>query len=375
MTTNAAVPSIHISIGIMAYNEERSILTTLESLFRQSLFERLRASNRRCEIICLANGCTDRTVEVAGEYFHRMEREHPHAAGFAARVVDIREPGRNNAWNRFVHEYSAPSAAFLCLMDADIIFLNPDTLHRLASALERDTYARVASGRARKDLEFKERRSLLERLSLATSAMTGTIEGGFTGQLHCLRSEVVRNLRLPRDLGATEDGFLKAAVCTDCFTATSDPRRVAAVPGAEHLYEAYVLPSEILNNQKRQMIGQAIVYVLEQYIRGLPVGDRRALGETIRRLELRDPEWLQRLVERRLRRVRVFWRLFPGLLGFRFQRLAKLRGTARLTHLPAACLGFGVTLVASWRAFRHLRRGSTQFWPKATRGALLSAGR
>ena len=49
----------------MAWNEEASIGPMLGSLFRQSIFQRLAERGPGCEVICLANGCTDRTVAVA----------------------------------------------------------------------------------------------------------------------------------------------------------------------------------------------------------------------------------------------------------------------------------------------------------------------
>jgi hypothetical protein len=164
--TNAA--PICLSLGMMAWNEEDSIRPTLESLFQQTIFERLARRGERCEILVLANGCTDRTVAVAQEICTRMEQTHPWAAGFAARVIDTPEAGRNNAWNRH------------------------------------------------------------------------------------------------------------------------------------------------------------------------------------------------------------FWQLFPGLVTFRFRRLWKLRGLKRLTHLPAACAGFVVTMLACARAHRALRNGTTQYWPKPMRETILS---
>src|SRR4051812_47872191 len=98
---------ITLSIGVMAWNEEDSICTTLTSLFQQSVFARLAARGDRCEVIVLANGCTDATVPLAQDFLAKMEREHPFAATFSARVMDLPEPGRNHTWNRFVHEFSA----------------------------------------------------------------------------------------------------------------------------------------------------------------------------------------------------------------------------------------------------------------------------
>ena len=68
-STSASANATSISIGIIAWNEEKAIRSTLESLFQQSLFDRLGRDAVRCEIICLANDCTDRTAAIAAEIF------------------------------------------------------------------------------------------------------------------------------------------------------------------------------------------------------------------------------------------------------------------------------------------------------------------
>lgn len=361
-----------LSIGIMAWNEEDSIRTTLESLFRQSVFERLSARHQQCEIIVVANACTDRTVAVTREFFERMEREHDWSDAFTARVIDIPEPGKANAWNRFIHEFSAVETRFLCSMDADIVFHHRDTIFSLMAILERKPHVPASTGRQCKDLIFKERKTLRERISLATSSMGGGEQGKICGQLYCLRAPVARNLFIPRDLGATEDGFIKEIVCTDFLTRESDPARVALAPDAAHIFEAYVNPRDVLNNQKRQMIGQTAVHVLIEYLKTLSWNDRVNLADTLRRHESRDPDWLKKLIAAHLRRNRFFWQLFPGIVTFRFKRLWKMRGLGKVTHLPAACAGFAVTAVACARAHRTMRKGMTHYWPKASRQTILS---
>jgi len=357
----------------MAWNEENSIRATLESLFRQTVFEKLGTRHRRCEIICIANGCTDRTVEVAREMFNRLVQDHPHGDFISARVVEIEEPGRSNAWNRFVHDLSAPEAKFICLMDADILFRERSTLISLVETLEVDVHAWVSAGRHYKDIYFKEHKTWRDRISLATSAMTGTIAGGFSGQLYCLRASVVRNIRLPRDLAANDDGFLKAVICTDFLTGELDNTRIAQASEAAIVYEAYVSLRDVMNNQKRQMIGQTTVYVLLEYLKSLPIDARRRLADTIKSTERRDPEWFRKLNERHIGTTRFFWQIFPGILTFRFKRLGKLTGFKKITHAPAALVGFLVTLISCWRAFRYLKSDTSPYWPKPTRQSLFNA--
>jgi hypothetical protein len=218
-----------------------------------------------------------------------------------------------------------------------------------------------------KNLADPKRPTLREKLSQATSDMTGTIVGRLNGMLYCLRTDIARNLYLPRDVLANDDGFFKAAICSDFFRAPVDPSKVVSVREATHLYEPYLSLHDVLNNQKRQMIGQATVYVIVEYLYTLPEADRANLAATLQRLEARDPDWLKKLINVHLAHTRYFWRLIPGILSFRWQRLARLRGVQRLTHFPAAAVGFAVTLIACWQASRFLRRGVSNYWPKTVR--------
>lgn len=351
----------------MAWNEEASIGPMLLSLFEQSIFAHLAARGERCEVVCLANGCTDRTVAVAAEIFARMERNHPARPGFTARVEDIKAPGRNNAWNRFVHEFSARETRFICLMDADIAFDRANTLRLVLTELEQHPHLGGASDTPVKRLAHATRPTLRERLSVATSEMTGTIAGRLNGMLYCLRADVARNLYLPRDVLANDDGFFKAAICTNFFQTPLDSTKVVSVRDATHLYDPYLSWREVLNNQKRQMIGQATVHVVIEYLMTLPAAERAQLAPTLRRLEVQDPDWLKKMIDAHVARTRWFWRLFPGILGFRWRRLGQMHGVKRLTHFPAALAGFIVTLVACAQAARFLRRGVTNYWPKLAR--------
>ncbi len=362
-----------LSIGIMAWNEADALPATLASLFRQTVFARLAARHESAEVIVVANACTDRTAAVARACFARLAQGPGGAEGCHGRVIEIPEAGKANAWNRFIHEFSAVETRAIVSMDADIVFHHRDTIFNLMTVLERRPEVPAATGRQCKDLLFKERKTLRERLSLAATAMGGGEAGKICGQLHCLRADVARNLYLPRDLGATEDGFIKEMVCTDFLTRPADPGRIVLAPDAAHIFEAYVNLGDVLNNQKRQMLGQTTVHVLVEYLKSLPREERSRLAATLRRLEAADPDWLKRLIAAHLRRRRFFWQIFPGILTFRFQRLLRQPGLGKLTRAPAALAGFVVTLVACARASRALRAGLTQYWPKANRQSLAVA--
>jgi glycosyltransferase involved in cell wall biosynthesis len=364
-----------VSIGIIAWNEEQGIGAMLESVFQQTLFAELARRGRHCEILCVTNGCTDRTPEVVAEIFARKSREHPEAANFSCRVMNVSQRGKINSWNRFVHTFSARDAKYLFLMDADILIHPRETLWNMVNTLEKNLEASVSVDLPRKDIAFKPRKTFWERMSLGASQMTGSASAQLCGQLYCIRAEVARNIYLPKDLCACDDGFIKALVCTDFLTHQVWPWRIVAAPDAAHTFEAYVSPAGILKNQKRQMIGQTIVHVLvDNYLNKLPVVQRTKLADALSAKEQADPDWLKRLISEHLRRTRFWWRLYPGLLSHRFKRLTALGWFKRIACFPAALAGFFVALVSSFMAYKSLKKGATDYWPRAERGRLKEFG-
>ncbi len=352
-----------LSIGILAWNEEEAIEAMLASLFEQSLFSELSKGKLKVEIICVANGCTDKTAAIAARVLAETGRCHPFREVFSARTVEIKERGKIQAWNLFVHRLSAKEARFLLLMDGDIVIHRPNTLWNMYLALADNPEASVAVDQPIKDIALQPKKSLLEKISLGSSEMTRTAPAQLSGQLYCIKASVARNIYLPRDL-LTEDGFIKAVVCTDFLTRAISPGRIQLAKDAAHIFQAYTAIPDILKNQKRQMIAQTMVHLLvDRYLKNLPLVERLNLAQTLKEEESADPLWLKRLIAEHLRRTKHFWRLFPGLLTFRFERLGKLEGAKKVTQFPAALAGFLITLVACWQAHRFLKQGCTDYWP------------
>src|SRR5262245_48093580 len=117
-----------VSIGVRAWNEESVIRRTLECIFQQTLFSELLRRGEICEVVCIPNGCTDRTAEIAAQVFAEQAKSHPAAAALVCRVAEIKEAGRNHTWNAYVHSLSDPAAEFLFIMDSDLLFPQRDTL-------------------------------------------------------------------------------------------------------------------------------------------------------------------------------------------------------------------------------------------------------
>jgi hypothetical protein len=244
-------------------------------------------------------------------------------------------------------------------------------MENMLATLDADPEATVAVDVPCKHLAHKRNRSFSDKLSLGASRMTLAADGQLCGQLYCIRAEVARRMYLPRGLSACEDGLIKTFVCTDFLAHPAWSKRIRVAPNAEHTFEAYTSARAILKNQKRQIIGQTMVHVLvDRYLSSYPAADRQDLGAFLRAKDEADPIWLKRLIRDHLQHTRCFWHLYPGLLGNRFRRLRNLPPVQRLACLPAAIAGSCATLAASFLAYRSLKSGCMDYWPKAQRAGL-----
>jgi hypothetical protein len=343
---------VALSIGILACNEEGSIEPMLSSLFRQTVFGRLAERAQLCEILVLANSCTDRTATVARDFFGRMRSEHAGAGAWSAQVIELADGGRNRAWNRFVHEFSALEATYLASIHANILLHHRDALFSLVSALERRTHVNVASGRRCEDVLFKERKTFWERLAMASVPADGNSGGQVNGELVCLRAQVARRIHLPAGLDGGFDRFVTHVVGTDFFSSRFDPTRLALPPNAAHICVAHVNPREVLECRKRRMIGETAAQVLIGYLQGRSVRERSRLLETLRSHEAMDPSWLGKLIAGHVRRRSYFAQLCSGALRM---RRSTLSGWRRVRQIPEACTGFMLSVIACVRAHRFLR--------------------
>src|ERR1041385_6548271 len=281
----------YISIGIIAWNEQEAIVPMLNSLLAQTVFVELAKRGLGCELFCIANGCTDRTAAVASDIFERQARESSQREVLSCEVVELAERGKLKAWNQFVHRLSHREARFLFLMDADIILHHKATLQNMLVALEQDKDVHVVTDSPRKQLSFKSPQSLTDKLSLRASEITTASSAQLCAQLYAIRSEIARNIYLPKDLTACEDGFIKHLVCTNFLTTKALPERIFQVPEAEHTFEAYTSPFAIFKNQKRQIIGQTIVHLLiDKYLPSLAMEQRHELAVSLKELDRSDSD-------------------------------------------------------------------------------------
>lgn len=202
-----------VVVFILAHNEADSIGETLASLPSA-------CSRRDFRAVVVANGCTDRTVDIARAL--KLPRG-------TVEVIDLKVGDKCNAWNHAIH-HSGLSAAHYVFMDGDVR-ASPNSIDELLRSLERDPKALAATGLPGTGRTREQFRAAARD------------EGGIAGNLYSLRASFVDRLRSSRvslPVGFVgDDSVIGALVMWDL-----DPRgawikeRIAVCEGAEFEFES-----------------------------------------------------------------------------------------------------------------------------------------
>lgn len=344
-----------ISVGILAWNEERVIEGTLRSLLGQSalLGTSNELANCQWEIVVVANGCTDKTSEVSRKVLSELISKIGRSISWSVR--DLQERGKSNAWNRFVHEYSSQQADLIAMLDADITFGQPDTLARTVLSLLADPRAVAAVDLPLKDALKKQRMSLIERISVVSSYGVARMRPALCGQFFVARGTVLRRVWMPKGL-PVEDGFLGAMLVTNCLLDAEDHNRIIRAAGATHYYETITSFRQIFRHELRLVIGTALnCYLLWDFLRFAtdPSGD--GAGDLVRRQLERDPMWYEKLMANSIRN-HGWWVIPRGMLFRRFSGHPRLGPLGCMKWLVGATVGLlfdvPVFLAANYRLKR-----------------------
>jgi len=345
-----------ISIGILAWNEERTIADTIASVANQTLFN---DGREPAELICVANGCTDDTAEVARRALTDWFA-HCDPSRVITRVEEVPERGKENAWNQFVHHLSTPDARQLILMDGDVRCGSPETFQRLVEGLDSDRGAHVAGAASTKKRQKGSPVPLAGQLSQAASRLRRGNRGHFAGGMYCIRADIARRFGLPGVL-LGEDAFLRAMVTTDLFTHPTDPRRVVGPSGASFEFEPYLTPHGVTRNLRRRLIGLTINAILYSAF-WTHCDPQRDAGVVMAEWDSSDPQWSQRLVRDAIR-ARGRWVIPWGIIT---RHLRMLRGHSppeRIVMAPVAALATLLNMYVAIGANHALRTGhARELW-------------
>lgn len=347
-----------ISIGILAWNEADVIEATLASLFEQTALQ-ASAGNviaAAWEVVVVPNGCSDDTAGCANRALERL------VAGtgrndIAWAVHELSEAGKSNAWNCFVHDLSSPQAELIIMLDADIAFGEAETIANSVAALLADPHAVVAVDQPLKDAVRKPRKTLLERISIATSQASSGGPPAIAGSFYCARASALRQIWMPKGLPG-EDGFLRAMIATDCFRKPADDRRIIRAPQASHYFETLTSPRAMFRHEVRLIIGTVLnCYLTWDMLHFATDPEGPGAGVLIRNRMARDPNWYPTLIDNAIRN-HGWWVLPRGMLFRRFSGARRNHGMRQIKWLVIAAAGFLFDLPVFLAANRKLKRGN-----------------
>jgi glycosyltransferase involved in cell wall biosynthesis len=342
-----------ITLGMLAWNEAGTIGGTIASIFEQTLITSAEKKGTQVEILCIPNGCTDATPALAEAALRRCHRENPSAV-VSWRVIELKEPGKTNAWMRLMHEFSDPCADFVIMVDADIQFLDPDALLSLVDGLTTHPAALVASGVPVKDLALKPRKTLFDRLSVSATEMTRTVSFTYiVGMLYCARGDFIRRIHMPRGM-IGEDAFLMRMTVTNLFTSAPAFNRVIHPKQARFLFEAYKNPGVLFRQHKRRAVTRIINKILFDYLeKNRGAGDA---GQLIEKNNSENPLWYQELIQKEVQ-GRGRWVVGLDFLSNRVFQIKRLGFRRAIPNLPAAIIGGIEDIFVYAAANRALKNG------------------
>jgi glycosyltransferase involved in cell wall biosynthesis len=339
---------LRVATCILAKNEAATIKVLIAQMVRQSLFHR---PDLTIDVHLVANGCTDDTAAqataVAAEFEGTNARLYVH---------DLAKGGKSRSWNKAVHELIEPGADYLLFLDSDITLINDRILEDLLATLEEAPQAKACSGYPIKDIENKQRKTVLDHFSLTVSRQN-PVDGVINGSLYLTRAGELRDVWLP-DETPCEDGFLNAMLATAGFTQAPEATRVIAMNRPTHYYRAHS-SSEFILHERRIIVGTMINRWIFEHLWSLRLHE--PAGKLIRQLNREKPNWVDLLVAERV--SRKAWVVSNDIL---FGRLS-LRGREASWKLPlqlaAGVLATMLTIAPATAANRRLKQfGAAATW-------------
>ena len=341
-----------ISIGILAYNEAAHIGRALQTLFMQDAFEKY-----SIEVIVVPNGCTDDTAALARQCL--MDHQHVWSARGSAKVQALAKAGKANAWNFFVHELSAAQASILFLMDADIEFLQSDSISSMIVTLKTNSDAIVCVDRPIKDIEHKADRTFFQRLLLAATPEIDPTNVPLCGQLYCALSEQLRLITLPSEI-TIEDGFLRALLLTDGFTEVENRKRIVWAQHAAHKFYSASSLLELFKHEKWIVTGSIVNMMLFKRFGAECTSGCNAMT-VMKGWQDRDQNWLPKYISSEVHQRG--WRILPRFWWTRrWTCLNGLSLAGKLRRLPVVALATIIDITIFGAAIRDVRKGRAFYY-------------
>ncbi|MFA6174904.1 MAG: glycosyltransferase family A protein [Kiritimatiellales bacterium] len=347
--------TLKISVGVVAWNEASGIARTLESILKQSVFRSAKGLECEAELIVIANGCTDRTVEVSEDFFKKARRDFPEGGPVRLRVEVVPEAGFANVWNLLAHTYSRRDADFIYFVNADIVIDQADAFELMLRGMQKDYVMRVVSPVGHKHIEAAKCRNLCDRLNLAVTRFTERNQTGqVRGHCFCARAAVMRTVWLPKYFPGAVDGCFKRMIVSDMAATPDNPARIGIALNASYTFEAYRTFRDIFSRRVRLFVGQTFIETLMGHLKTMRTEQPKLnLTSYLRVRDETDSSWLHRLVQLNIHVNGLFATMPSPWFRFRFWRNPKVGAVKKLGMLPVAVIAFlfdvPVFLSAAWR--------------------------
>ena len=333
-----------VIIGVLAHNEENGIRETLNDILAQDLWAH-ESFNVSLQIV--VNGSSDRTADVA--------REHLATNTETTQVFEVERPGKANAWNLFVHEYTPADTDILVLADADIRLPQPDALRVMLETLLANPHAVAVVDEPVKDWVYAGAGGAKAWISSSASQLAKQGPPKLCGQLYAAWIEALRAIFLPEPM-LVEDGFIKAMLLTQGFTEPEDTSLLIRAPDVYHVYEAEKGFAAVYKHEKRILLGTLCNLVLFKECRR-QVAAGESVSPWIRREMQQDPDWFRTFIAEQLGPGAKSRPVQPFIL-LPWRQLRSRRGVAFLKALPAALARTALNLLLAADVVWGLRRGS-----------------
>ncbi|PTB93707.1 glycosyltransferase family 2 protein [Marinobacter sp. B9-2] len=202
------------SVVTFAYNEAKTIRETIKSILAN-------CDRRITKFTVVANGCTDRTVEVASAALE--------GAAIPCEVVELALGDKCNAWNQYIYHH-LPKADVHFFVDSDVIFTEqafPRLFDQLVSTPEKNAVTGLP----------QTGRNLSQYLELATrySCLFGNLYGLNDEFLERL---IKQNIQLPVGLSWIDAQITKLVNDNLEYNKDDYQHRVTFVEGVGYRFES-----------------------------------------------------------------------------------------------------------------------------------------
>ncbi len=344
-----------ISVGVIARNEEAGIAAALESFLKQSIFRSAKVLECETELIVLAGGCTDRTVEVTEEFFKKAHREFPEGSPVRLRIETVPEAGFANVLNQLTHTYSRPDADFIYFVNAGIVLDQDDVFELMLRSLQKDYGIKVVLPVGRKLIEASKCKSLVDRLDLAATRFTKRNRTWpVCGRCFCARAAALRTVWMPKYFPGAVDSCFKRMIICDMAAVPDNPARLGTAQASGYTFEASRTFRDIYSGRVRLFIGQTFIETLMQHLKTMRTEQPKLnLTSYLRVRDETDSSWLHRLVQLNIHVNGLFATMPSPWLRLRFWRNPEINMFKKLVMLPVAVIAVifdvPVFLTAAWR--------------------------